>query len=105
LHIYQNTLEDRGNWIGFRIREGVAQSPVGTQVKVYYPGHVVVRQVVTGDSYRSQHARSAHFGLGNAGRVERVEIRWSSGQTLLLRDPAVNQYHSIGGGGGNQTER
>ncbi len=60
-----------------------------------YDGRAAVREIVTGDSYRSQHANTVHFGLGKADRVENVEIRWSNGQAVTLRDPDVNRHHSI----------
>src|SRR5439155_5424377 len=86
LRVYKNTLTDRGNWIGFRFREEAGKSPAGARVTLRYDGHSAVRQIVTGDSHRSQHANTTHFGLGKADRVDSVEIRWSNGQTLTLRE-------------------
>jgi hypothetical protein len=96
LRVYKNTLGDAGNWIGFRFREtGAGKSPVGVTVSLQYDGHRVIRRIVTGDSFRSQQAGTAHFGLGAATRVESVEIRWPNGQVATVREPAVNRYHSI----------
>src|SRR5206468_3534178 len=95
LRVYKNTLHDGGKWIGFRFREEAGQSPVGVRVALHYNGHSTVRQLVTGDSHRSQHANTVHFGLGKAERVESVEIRWSNGQEVRLREPALKRYHSI----------
>jgi len=96
LRVYKNTLSDSGHWIGFRFREEVGGgSPVGVQVTLRYDGRAAVRQIVTGDSYRSQHANTVHFGLGTADQVDAVEIRWSNGRTVTLREPALNRYHSI----------
>ena len=106
LRVYKNTLEDGGNWIGFRLREqGGGVSPAGARVTLRYAGHTTVRQIVTGDSYRSQHANTAHFGLGKAERVDSVEIRWTGGRTLTLREPAVNRYHEIRAPAGNGIQR
>jgi enediyne biosynthesis protein E4 len=95
LRVYKNNLADSGNWIGFRFQEDAGKSPVGAQVTVRYPGRVAVRQIVTGDSYRAQHANTVDFGLGNAKRVDDVEIRWANGEAMTLHDPALNAYHSI----------
>lgn len=96
LHIYKNTLQQSGNWIGIRFREaGNGVSPVGAQVTLQYGGSSAVRQIVTGDSYRSQHANTVHFGLGNAERVESVKVRWTAGPSVLLQAPEMNRYHTI----------
>jgi hypothetical protein len=96
LRIYQNTLRESGNWIGLRFREsGNGASPAGARVTLKYGGRSTVREIVTGDSYRSQHANTVHFGLGKAERVDSAEIKWVNGQALTLREPAVNRYHDI----------
>jgi hypothetical protein len=96
LQVFKNTLEDHGHWIGFRFREqGGGLSPVGARVTIHYNGRSAVRQIVTGDSHRSQHANTVHFGLGTAEQVERAEIRWIGGETLTLKTPAVDTYLDI----------
>src|SRR5439155_24255 len=88
LRVYKNKLEDGGHWIGFRFREqGAGKSPVGARVTLHYDGQAATRQIVTGDSHRSQHANTLHFGLGNADRVSAVEIQWPSGRTLSTNQP------------------
>jgi enediyne biosynthesis protein E4 len=96
LRVYKNNAPESGNWIGFRFREeGAGTSPVGAQVLLRHIDGQVTGQIVTGDSYRSQHANTLHFGLGEIEQVERVEIRWASGQSITVRKPEVNRYHSI----------
>ncbi len=95
LRLYQNTLTDAGNWIGFRFQEEPGVSPVGTRVTLHAGDYRSSQQIVTGDSYRSQHSNTLHFGLGKRDHVDTVEIKWLNGQTLTLRQPAVNQYHRI----------
>jgi hypothetical protein len=96
LQVYKNGLNDAGHWIGFRFRkEGPGKSPVGAQVTIHYQGHKMTRQIVTGDSHRSQHANTVHFGLGAAERVELVEIRWLNGPALTLSQLAADRYYEI----------
>lgn len=96
LRIYRNTLADAGNWIGFRFREeGGGWSPVGVRVEIQYGDRQAVQQIATGEGFRSQAANTVHFGLGEVARVDRVTIRWPGGQTLTLREPALNRYHAI----------
>lgn len=96
LQVYKNGLNDAGHWIGFHFREeGRGKSPVGVRVTIHCQGHNIARQMVTGDSHRSQHANTVHFGLGAAERVESVEIRWAAGPVLALSDLAVDRYYEI----------
>lgn len=96
LRVYRNNLPEQGNWIGFRFREeGRGKSPVGTSVIIHYAGHSATRQIVTGDSYRSQSANTLHFGLGQAAQVEHAEVVWPDGSSSLLEHPALNQYHLV----------
>ena len=106
LRVFKNSLQTAGNWIGFRLREqGGGVSPVGARVTLRYSGGAAVRQIVTGDSYRSEHAPTVHFGLGKADRVDSVEIRWPDGRTLTLREPALNRYHDVRVPAGNGIHR
>jgi hypothetical protein len=71
---------------------------------VHYSGGTLVRQIVTGDSYRSQHSNTVHFGLGEISTVDRAEIRWMNGQVAQLDHPAVNRYHDVLGGIGGRSD-
>ena len=44
------------------------------------------------NSYRSQAPNRAHFGLADAACVDRLEIRWPSGQVQELRDLPADQH-------------
>ena len=96
LQVYKNKIGDSGHWIGFRFREqGRGKSPVGASVTIRYSGRSATRQIVTGDSHRSQSANTIHFGLGNNDRVTSAEVRWVDGSSVTVPGPAVDQYHKI----------
>jgi hypothetical protein len=96
LRVFKNILPTEGNWIGFRFFEqGGGRSPVGVHITIRHAGGAAARQIVTGDSYRSQHANTLHFGLGKITTVDSVEIRWTGGQTIRLQQPAINAYVNV----------
>jgi len=96
LHLFKNRCPTPGNWIGVRLREGGAGfSHIGTRVTLHTANRRQVRQIVMGDSYRSQHAPTVHFGLGPETSVVGIEVRWGNGKTNWLSKPALNQYHSV----------
>jgi hypothetical protein len=64
---------------------------VGARVTVHAGPHRLVREVHTGQSYFSQSDLRAHFGLGDAARVELLEVRWPSGKVSRLQDLEADQ--------------
>jgi hypothetical protein len=96
LRLFRNEIPEQGNWIAFSFQEAPGHiSPIGATVRLSSPGFTNVATVVTGDSFRSQHPLTAHFGLGNVDSVERVEIRWPGGAVTHLAGPKINQAHSV----------
>ncbi len=95
IKVLMNKLPNPHNWIGVRLhgRNGVA--PYGAKVTVITPLARQVAAVVTGDSWRSQHAPLKHFGLGAARRVDSLEVRWPNGKTSRMEKPAINRYHDM----------
>jgi len=58
------------------------QNQAGLQVARYELGERrIVRDVVLGSSFGSSEDPRLHFGLGDAARVESVEVRWPFGAT------------------------
>ena len=63
-------------------------------------GKVLIREVKAGSSYLSQSDLRVHFGMGQAGRAQRLEIRWPSGTVDVLQDVEANQILTITEGRG-----
>jgi len=97
LRVFRNLGRGDNHWIGIRLREeGEGVSPVGARVRVTAAGRTLVREMIVGDSFRSQHANTVHFGLGTGDSVERVEVRWVNGRSSVIPNPPIDRYHSVG---------
>ncbi len=68
---------------------------LGAKVTVSSGGLVQFDEKKSGTSYLSQGDPRLHFGLGQAGRVDEVTIRWPSGIIQKLKDVKVNQIHKV----------
>ncbi|MCP3977949.1 MAG: CRTAC1 family protein [bacterium] len=81
-----------GNWLQVRLvgKRG-NRDALGARVTLTAGGTTQFREVRRGTGYAGSTLPVAHFGLGRAGRVERIEVRWPAGRTSELRDVAVNQ--------------
>ncbi|MBU6400885.1 MAG: VCBS repeat-containing protein [Verrucomicrobia bacterium] len=94
LRIFHNVTPDAGHWIGFRF-DSAARPWVGARVRVETARGAQTRWLVTGDAYRSQHAATAHFGLGADREVSQAEVFWLDGSRTVLLAPAVDQWHAV----------
>ena len=65
---------------------------IGTRVTAVAGGHTQIREVMVGGSFLSQSDLRVHFGLGEAEKVDRLEIRWPSGVVQEFVDIAADQW-------------
>jgi len=96
LIVHLNQLETGNHWIGVRLdstTKGV--SPIGAKIWAKAGERSFVAEIVTGDSFQSQHPNIAHFGLGKAGRVQELKVLWPNGKVSTLKDPAIDTYHRV----------
>ncbi len=56
--------------------------------------------VLSGGSYLSSNDFRVHFGLGDAGKVQELEIHWPSGMVEKLKLPAVDRIFTVQEGEG-----
>jgi hypothetical protein len=71
------------------------RSAIGARVTVHWRGQQQAQEVTGGSGFCSQNQRALHFGLGEAGVVDKVIIRWPSGHVQEVLRPAVNRVHRI----------
>ena len=84
------------HWITLKLLgKGSNSAAVGAAVKLTAGGRFQVEEVRSGGSYLSQSDLRPHFGLGEARRVEKIEIAWPSGCRQTLRNLRVNQIVTI----------
>jgi hypothetical protein len=68
---------------------------IGAKVRLTAGGVTQRRDVKTCGSYASSNDPRPYFGLGTARTVDRIEIRWPSGQVTTKEGPPVNQILRI----------
>ncbi len=68
---------------------------VGARVVVEAGGLRQVSQRFGGGSYLSASDPRLHFGLGQATRVDRLEVRWPSGRIDRFQDLAADQRYRL----------
>jgi enediyne biosynthesis protein E4 len=67
------------------------RSGIGARIQCVTGKHRQIDEVRSGGSYASQNDLRVHFGLGAAAKVDRLEIRWPSGQIDILENVPADQ--------------
>jgi hypothetical protein len=76
------------------------RSAIGARVTLTAGSLKEVREVKAGSSYLGQSDLRQHFGLGRALHVDRLEIRWPSGQMEAVTNVPANQILTVTEGKG-----
>jgi hypothetical protein len=96
LLVYRNEVDPARHWIQFEL-EGTAsnRSAIGARVELQWAGNRQLQEVTAASGFSAQNGRRLHYGLGTAAEVDRLVIRWPSGQVQTLERPAVDTLHRI----------
>ncbi len=96
LHVYRNVYQQAGHWIGVRLHDSSdGFFTTGAKIRLKTENGDQIAQIVTGDSFSSQHPATVHFGLGNLTKVEAIEVQWQNGKTRRVERPEIDQYHWV----------
>jgi len=102
--LLRNDGGNKRNWLRVKIRgrkgkegegRGSNRSGIGTMVIVKVGKTSLTQTVRSGSSYCSASERVLHFGLGNADKVDDVEIHWTSEKIERLGPQQVNRTLTV----------
>jgi len=100
--LLRNVNSDKNHWLGIKLIGG-SKSPrdaVGAAVYLRAGGIRQRADVISGGSYASSNDPRVHFGLGDATRIDNVEIHWPSGAVERFTPPQVDRFYSVEEGKG-----
>ena len=99
--VLRNIGGNQKHWVTLELIGGKSNRlAIGSKVKAVAGPLIQVDEVRSGGSYLSQSDLRVHFGLGEADKLNRVEIRWPSGRTETLQNLAADQSYVIKEGEG-----
>jgi hypothetical protein len=97
--ILKNVTKNAGHWIGFNLLGDTAQkSPRDAMGAVAFVTTGAMRQrgdVFSGASFGSQNDHTLHFGLGQATRVDKLEIKWPDGKSEVVKVEGCDKIFTI----------
>jgi enediyne biosynthesis protein E4 len=93
-------LRNRGiagrHWVSFELA-GVRSNrlAIGARLKVTAGGVTQTDEIHSGTSYLSQSDLRLHFGLGEATKIDSLEIRWPSGKIETIKDLQADKFYAV----------
>ncbi|MCC9599159.1 CRTAC1 family protein [Stieleria sp. JC731] len=94
--LYQNTISSDRHWIAIELKGTVSnRNAIGAQVRVFWDGQQQLQERVAASGYSAQNQSRLHFGLGSATAVDRIVVRWPSGNEQTIQSPAIDKLHLI----------
>ena len=100
--LLKNVSPDHNHWLELKLMGG-PKSPrdaVGAAVFVTTGGMKQRADVLSGGSYLSSNDPRPHFGLGQATKVDDIEVRWPSGNVEHFAVPGVDRIVTLKEGTG-----
>jgi len=111
--IFRNVVNNGNHWIEFSLIGQPASAPgkrgspldaVGTEVYVTANGFTQRQDVLAGGSFASSSDPRPHFGLGQANKIDKIEIHWPSGHVETIPPPALDAIYTVREGKGIETK-
>ncbi|MCF2487542.1 VCBS repeat-containing protein [Dyadobacter sp. CY347] len=85
--IYQNESQKLGknNWLQLSLKgDSPNRQALGAKVRLHYQGQMQVYEHTLYRGFQSTVGNIVHFGLGNANRIDTLEIRWPDGRVQQM---------------------
>jgi len=96
IRVLHNAMKSIGASISFRLRGHKSnRDAIGAAITVEVGGIRQTKYLQAGTGFLSQHSKELFFGIGEAGSVPRVEIRWPSGLSQVFEKLPANHRISL----------
>ncbi|HEY7314211.1 MAG TPA: CRTAC1 family protein [Gemmataceae bacterium] len=91
--LFKNVAPDRGHWLQVRAFDpALRRDALGALVRVWAGGKTRICSLHPAESYLCSSEPCAHFGLGQAERVDQIEIVWPDGRLEIFNGPRRDGY-------------
>ena len=94
--LYKNNAGNSNKWVILKLRGVVSnRSAIGTRVRVKTGGISQIREVQGGSGGKGQNSLPVEFGLGSAGTIDSLIVRWPSGTVQTFTNVNPNVIYSL----------
>jgi enediyne biosynthesis protein E4 len=100
--LLRNDGANQNHWLQIRLRGTKSnRDGLGSRLRVTAGGVTQTNWIRSGSSFASANDACAFFGLGRGAGVDRIEVRWPSGQTETYGPAKANQVLTLTEGQGS----
>jgi len=96
--VYRNNTSEKreSHYIQFTLSNSEKTADVQhSKIKIFSEGQIQLVEYSFERGYLSSMQPLAHFGLGTARKVDKVEILWPDGKMSVIREPKIDSKHHI----------
>jgi hypothetical protein len=94
--LLRNVTQNSNHWLTVKLRgKKSSRDGIGAHLELTAGGRKHVAERFAGSGYLSQDDGRVHFGLGGAEKVEKLTIRWPSGQEQVIENPAADRVLTV----------
>ncbi len=94
--LLKNEGGNKNNWLKIAVTGTKSnRDAIGTRIRLTAGSKTQTRDIISSSGYLSQSDYRAHFGLGQNTQIEKIVIRWPSGQTQMLENVKANQLLTL----------
>ena len=68
---------------------------IGARIELYGAWGKQIRDVQSGTGFQNMSTLTAHFGIGTAGAIDKVVVKWPSGTVDTIMNPSSNETITI----------
>jgi hypothetical protein len=90
-HLLRNVVPERGHWLRIEVREPSGRNALGAVVTVDLGERRLTRVVRAAYSYCASSDPAIHVGLGQASRVDAINVTWPDGHTRSFGEFQADQ--------------
>ena len=91
--LLRNDGGNKNHWLSIRtLGTKSNRDGIGARIAILAGGRQQVDEVRSGGSFLSQNDLRVHFGLGQASKLDRLEIRWPSGIVDKLDNISADRF-------------
>ena len=97
--LLRNVADNKNNWLELKlIGDATKKTPKDATGSTVYVTTGKLRQrydIVSGGSYSSNNDQQIHIGLGDAAKIDKLEIRWSNGDRETVNIADINRVITV----------